>query len=399
MRVLLNGLAALKPKTGVGHHVVQLHRQLESNAPDASFTLYPGQRIGSWIASANRPAPPKSPGKPRSSRTNFLAALRGSVKEFAKLASAIHFRGYARSFGFDLYHEPNFVPYCSHLPTVVTVHDLSVVRFPQWHPADRVRFHDRHFHRGIERAEHIIVVSEAVRRETIELLGVPPHRVTAVHNGLHPGFRPAASEEVAAVRERLQLPGKYFLSVGTIEPRKNLGTVMRAYADLPRSLREACPLVLAGPWGWKSDAEREFFESTGKAAGIRHLGYVPDADLPGLYAGASALLYPSFYEGFGFPPLEMLAVGGTVIASTDPAVREVMGEHATLLPAQDLVAWRDAMRRQILEPTPGSAARRIAHAGNFTWDRAAHETLAVYRQVLGIAEKSADSPASPRAAA
>ena len=383
MRVLLNGLAALKP-----HHVVQLHAHLQSHNPSDAFTLYPGDRVGGWVKRFNQPKP--TGGAKKCSRPGLSAKLRETAKELAKLASAVHFEGYARTFPFDLYHEPNFVPYRSHLPTVVTVHDLSVVRFPQWHPTDRVRFHDRHFRRGLERADHVIVVSEAVRREVIELLGISPHRVTAVHNGVNPGFRPQSAETIAGVRARHNLPTSYFLCVGTIEPRKNLAAVMRAYADLPASVREACPLLLAGPWGWKSEADREYFDTTAAPAGARHLGYVPDADLPGLYAGATALLYPSHYEGFGFPPVEMLAVGGTVLASTDPAVREVVGPHARLLPPDDLSGWRDAMREVAANPAVSATtkANRVAHARTFSWDRAACETMAVYRQVLGLAAES-----------
>jgi alpha-1,3-rhamnosyl/mannosyltransferase len=385
MRVLLNGLAALKPKTGVGHHVAQLHAHLQSHTPADQFTLYPGDRVGGWVKRFNKPKPTGGGKKP--ARPGFAAKLRESAKEVAKLASAVHFEAYSRSFPFDLYHEPNFVPYRSHLPTVVTVHDLSVVRFPQWHPTDRVRFHDRHFRRGLERADHVIVVSEAVRQETIELLGIPPNRVTAVHNGVNPGIRPQSADAIAGVRARHNLPTSYFLCVGTIEPRKNLAAVMRAFVDLPASIREMCPLVLAGPWGWKSEADREYFDTVAAPAGACHLGYVPDADLPALYAGATALLYPSHYEGFGFPPVEMLAVGGTVLASTDPAVREVVGSHARLLPPDDVAGWRDAMREVAANPivSASTKANRIAHARTFSWDRAARETMAVYRQVLGLA--------------
>lgn len=393
MRVLLNGLAALKPKTGVGHHVTQLHRHLAADFPADRFALYPGDRIGGLIAKFNRPAPRESGGRPKSGGVG--KHLRESAKVLAKLASAVHFRGYAGAFGFDLYHEPNFVPYRSALPTVVTVHDLSVVRFPQWHPVDRVRFHDRHFRRGLETAAHVVVVSEAVRREAIDVLGLRPDRVTAVHNGVNPAFRPQTPEQVADVRTRHGLPPRYFLCIGTIEPRKNVGAVLRAFVDLPANLREACPLVLAGPWGWKSDADRAYFAETAAPAGARHLGYVPDADLPGLYAGAAALLYPSFYEGFGFPPVEMLAVGGAVVASTDPAVQEVVGRHAKLVPADDLEGWRDALREIAANPDPVAPNRAgIAHAATFTWDRAARETMAVYREVLGLpAEKSARAAA------
>jgi alpha-1,3-rhamnosyl/mannosyltransferase len=311
--------------------------------------------------------------------------VRSLVTTAAKAAYRAHFQLIARRRGFDLYHEPNFVPFDTPLPTVATVHDLSVFLYPQWHPADRVRFHDRHFARGLARAKHVVVVSESVRREAIRHLGLNPDDVTAVHNGIGDHFRPQTADAVRAVQTRLGLPPRYFLCVGTIEPRKNLAMLMRAFCDLPPDVRASCPLVLAGGWGWRADAERDVFESEGRRRGVVHLGYVADADLPGLYGGAAALLYPSHYEGFGLPPVEMLACGGAVVASTADAVREVVGRHADLLDPLDLAGWRDAMRRVATDPDSAAALARggVAHARRFTWSAAAGKTLDVYQRVLG----------------
>jgi alpha-1,3-rhamnosyl/mannosyltransferase len=320
--------------------------------------------------------------------------------DLAKAAYRVHFQAAAGWGNFDLYHEPNFVPIDTHLPTVVTVHDLSVVLHPERHPADRVAFHEKHFHRGIAAADHVIVVSESIREEVMATLGLPADRVTAVHNGIGHQFRPQASEVVEALRRKLNLPSRYFLAVGTIEPRKNIATILRAFCDLPTSIREACPIVLAGGWGWKSERERDLFEDEARHRGVIHLGYVDDADLPAIYSGADALLYPSFYEGFGLPPVEMLACGGAVIASTAAAVREVVGGHAVLLESHDLDGWREAMRRAVAEPGWLDSTRSggQAHASPFTWEAAARRTTAVYRQVLGLEAVSAET-ASHRAAA
>lgn len=393
MRVILNGVSAVKPKTGVGHTTANLHAALLELGTDDRFWLYPGEAIGRAMRRVvGKPQPPgRGPSirasgrsgqdsRPRSSRFPW----RKHLVEFAKAAYRVHFQTVARWGGFDLYHEPNFVPVRTHLPTVVTVHDLSVLLFPEWHPADRVAFHERHFRRGVETADHVIVVSESVRQEVLDLLSLPPHRVTAIHNGIGGQFQPQSPETVERVRQKFGLPARYTLVVGTIEPRKNVRMLIRAFCDLPPAIRNACPLVLAGGWGWKSEPERELFEEEARDKGAMHLGYVPDADLPALYAGAAAQLYPSFYEGFGLPPIEMLACGGTVIASTAAAVKEVVGRHALLLDPHDLVAWREAMRRVAAEPSSFDADREsgMTHAGRFTWNRAAQKTLSVYRKVL-----------------
>lgn len=398
MRVIVNGVSTLKPKTGVGHTTANLHRALaEGAAPDDSFWLYPGRALSQL---AGRLVGRAGGGGRGGVRGEGGSALKGLLKEGAKAAYRAHLRAAARWGRYDLYHEPNFVPVRTHLPTVVTVHDLSVVLHPEWHPADRVAFHTRHFAAGLRQADHVVVVSESVRRELIAELGFPARRVTAVLNGISDSYQPQPAEVVTALRARLGLPDRYVLAVGTIEPRKNLLTLLRAFCDLPAALREACPLVLAGGWGWKSEPEREFFEAEARDKGVRHLGYVADADLPGLYAGAAALAYPSFYEGFGLPPIEMLATGGGVIASTADAVREVVRGHARLVDPLDLTGWRDALRAVAADPAALDPYRRggVAHARGFTWAAAAEQTLAVYRSVLGKVPR-ASRPSSARAAA
>ncbi len=376
MRVLINGLSTLKAKTGVGHHIADLYAALSPADPASEFTLYPGEMLRDLAVrkkSKTQAGPVKSGG--------LRAELVGAGVAAAKLGIRAHFAAYSRSFPFDLYHEPNFVPLPTALPTVVTVHDLSVLKFPEWHPADRVRHHEAHFLRGLKRAQHVIVVSDAVRREMIAELHFPVDRVSTVHNGIGPQFAPPSSEEIEFVRRSLGLPEKFFLCVGTVEPRKNLGTVIRAFIDLPAPVRAACPLVLAGPWGWRAETDRELFEGPGRAAGARHLGYVPAAQLPALYGAARVLLYPSHYEGFGLPAVEMLACGGAVLASTAAALKEVMGPIGQLLEPLDLPAWREAMRLAATDDGYLAELKRggLEHASQFNWARAAGETLAVYR--------------------
>ncbi len=385
MRVVLNGLAALKPKTGVGHHVAELAAALAAAHPGAVWQ-YPGER---WAVPGGRTS-----GSDGASRRG-TAVVKTALKAAGRAALQVHFATVTRRAGFDLYHEPNFLPFASPLPTVVTVHDLSVIRFPQWHPADRVAQHQRRLAAAVRRAAHVITVSEAVRAETLAAFGVPPDRVTAVPNGVGQQFRPLPAFEVAAVIKRLGLPSRFFLCVGTVEPRKNLGVVLRAFAALPEAVRRVCPLVLAGPWGWRAEAERQLFDDLARPAGAMHLGYVAAADLPAVYNATTGLLYPSFYEGFGMPPTEMLACGGAVLASTDPAVREVCGRHAACLDPHDLDGWRTAMSYLATDDGYGQELRAggVEHAAQFTWARAAAETWAVYERVLS---RGAGRPATRR---
>jgi alpha-1,3-rhamnosyl/mannosyltransferase len=181
------------------------------------------------------------------------------------------------------------------------------------------------------------------------------------------------------------LPPRYLLCLGTIEPRKNVLTLLRAYCALPAALRERWPLVLAGAWGWNTEAVADYFHAEARHRGVLHLGYVADAHLAAVYNGARALVYPSRYEGFGLPPLEMMACGGAVLASTAEALAETVGGQAHLVHPEDVDGWRAALARVLTDDNWWRALRQgaMAHARRFTWDRCAEETWAVYRTVLG----------------
>jgi glycosyltransferase involved in cell wall biosynthesis len=380
VRVLMNGLPTLKRKTGVGHYVAELHAALARQFPADEFTLTPGD----FARAATRQLPRASGGSSGGQRSPIQSAVTGLVKRAARDAAALHFAAYSRHFPFDIYHETNFVPPPTGLPTVLNVHDLSVLLYPEWHPADRVGHHRRKFLDGLRRADRVLTISDAVKRELVTHCGTDPARVTTIYCGVGPEFRPHSADELAAARRRLDLPDRYFLSVGTVEPRKNLAMLFAAYCDLPDGVRSRVPLLVAGPWGWKSEPVRDFYESVGKAKGIRHLGYVADGDRPALYASATALVYPSFYEGFGLPPAEMLACGGRVIASTADAVREVCGDVAEYLDPADRDAWRATLLAAAKSPE-GSAevlTARVRRASLYTWDRAAVETRTVYDAVI-----------------
>ncbi len=375
MTVAFNALAALKRKTGVGQYVAQLAAALPAELPTGALRLYPGETLSAWVGRLQSRTRPGGGGPARAGR---LAPL----KPLARKLLAHHFRLWAR--GARLYHEPNFLPFATRLPTVVTVHDLSVMRHPEWHPADRVAAHRAEFPAALRRADAVVAVSAAVRSELLGEFGVDAAKVFAVVNGLDPAMTPQSPETLARVRAAYDLPERYFLAVGTVEPRKNLGVALRAFARLPEALRRDCPLILAGPWGWRSEPERALFDAEARPAGARHLGYVPGPDLPALYELAHCLVYPSHYEGFGLPLLEMLAFGGHVLSSGAEAVRETAGPYATALAATDLDAWVAAMATVAASGRPADASQRVEYARGFSWARSARQTAAVYRGLVRL---------------
>lgn len=380
MRVILNQSTALGAKTGIGQYTVELLTELRRQAPYDTFDVFPPswwgslRRLGSYLRPSRKPDNGAKAGVVSTRLRAFGdRALAGCLRVTTALSS------------YDLYHEPNIVPLPSALPTVATIQDLSVLVHPKWHPADRVAFYERQFAGGLAQCRHLIAISEFTRREVMRVLGVPGERIMATPLGVRADLQLLSGEERAPTLARLGLPREYLLFVGTIEPRKNLGMLMRAFCDLPASLRERCPLVLAGSWGWNAAEFREYYEQEGRAKGVVHLGYVADENLGALYSGARALVFPSHYEGFGLPPLEMMACGGAVLASTAGALVEVVGVKAHLTDANDLVGWRGAMHRVIVDDAWRDALRdgAVAFARQYSWERCARQTLDVYRVVIG----------------
>jgi glycosyltransferase involved in cell wall biosynthesis len=388
MRVLVNHLTAVGRKTGIGHYADQLVRCLREQIGDGSIDCFaPGwyqqvQDAWEWAGARFRRRPPGPVGGPGGLKSRLI----GWVRQAALHATAWHFRRTARRGRYDLYHEPNYVPLPCDLPTVATILDLSVLLYPEWHPADRVAHFERYFHRGLGRCAHFLTISESGRQEIIRTLGIAPERITCAYVGVRPGLGPLPREEVEGTLRELGLPPRYLLYLGTIEPRKNVLRLLHAYCSLPAAVRDEWPLVLVGGWGWNSADVAEYLHGEARHRGVLHLGYAAERHVAAIYNGARALVYPSVYEGFGLPPVEMMACGGAVLASTAAALVETVGSRAHLVAPEDTDGWRDALLRVVRDDEWWHSLRRGVEevARPFTWDRCAADTLRVYRAVCGL---------------
>jgi alpha-1,3-rhamnosyl/mannosyltransferase len=391
VRVIVNELQMLKQRTGIGHYTAELLRSLRSLAADDQIDGFPT----GWLRRATALSYRLGGGviQGQAGRSNGQQQ-RGLVGRFVSATLAKFRDGYqeflARRFlrrcaaNYDLYHEPNYLPMPADCPVLATLHDLSLLLHPHWHPVDRVRRFEARLPEVLARCTHFLADTESVRQEVIDCLGVSPHCITRVHMGVRSDLRRMPARVVERGLRELGLPRDYLLYLGTIEPRKNVLRLMQVYCGLPDPVRARWPLVLAGGWGWNAGEVRQYLDEVGRHRGVLHLGYVADQHLPVLYNGARALLFPTYYEGFGLPPLEMMACGGAVIASTAAAVREVAGRQAHLIDPEDSDGWRSAMLRVISDDDWRQSLREgaIQAAQPYTWERCAAETLQVYRLVF-----------------
>jgi alpha-1,3-rhamnosyl/mannosyltransferase len=403
MRVLVSEIPTFGAKTGIGHYTQELIRCLREQAGTDQIAGF----APPWIASERikRILAPDRGAKasaslsqlPPTLKHKLRAAARAFLGSFNGRLTALWFRACWELGNYQLYHEPNFIPVASNVDTVATIHDLSALLHPEWHPIARVRRFEREFERGLRRCRHFFAISESARQEIIRTCHIPPERITRTYMGVRRDLKPMPRHHVDLVLKKLGLPHQFLLHVGTIEPRKNVHMLLRAYCALPAALRERYPLVLVGRWGWNMDDALRFYHDEARPRGVLHLGYVPDEHIAALYNGARALLFPTFYEGFGIPPIEMMACGGAVIASTAAAVRETVGAQAHLVDPLDEEAWTRALRLAIEDDDWWLALRAGATsvAARYTWDQCAADTLRVYRSLCGRGEpQSGPEPAA-----
>lgn len=288
--------------------------------------------------------------------------------------------------GIDLLHVTYVAPPIGACPYVPTVHDISYEFFPQFFPP-----HVRWMLRTLvpltmRRAPRIITVSEHARREIAARYRLPLERIVVTYEAADERYSPVTDvDQLAAMRARYGLGARYLLALGNLQPRKNLARLVEAYADLRRHNRLiGVQLVLAGKAQWRESELFGVVARNGLIEDVLFPGYIDDADLPALYSGAEAFVYPSIYEGFGLPPLEAMACGTPVVCSNAASLPEVVGDAALMIEPHSTVALAEALL-QVTE-NPGCRAdlvsrgrRRVA---KFTWRSCAEQTLAVYRSVL-----------------
>lgn len=375
MRVILLGDAVKYPPTGIGRYIVRLFEQFQKEGFD--IALWKNGLLEK--VDFNELANPSSKPTWQGSLIAFLRRFPWVAFWLSEVRQFLRNRLFKRSVAGALVHGPSYELHDHNGPRVVTIHDLSVFSWAHCHPPDRVLRMQHVIEQSIKKAHRILTDSEFNRAELLQHFSISPERVVAV---------PLACDERFSPQARLQdglsgLPsGQYGLFIGTIEPRKNLEILLRAWRDLPRELRQKHPLVVAGSHGWQSAGLHEQMERAASEGWLKYLGYVADTDLPSLYAHAAVFCFPSWYEGFGLPVLEAMSTGVPVICSDAACMPEVGGDAVYYAKPDDQGAWTSAIEMMLtqLEVAKAFSEAGTVRAKQFSWSRTAAETRAVYAQ-------------------
>jgi glycosyltransferase involved in cell wall biosynthesis len=372
MAYLLHGGTSYRA-AGVSRYSYELLRHLPGVRPDYRYVAFVGQDAPPLEGVLER-RPPLPTSNPLARITWEQVGL--SVDPAARRVDLLH-------------GTVNVIPLLYRGPTVVTVHDLSFVRVP-----DRLRRAKVHYLRtavalSLLRATRVIAVSNHTRQDLLDWLHLPEENVSVVHSGVDPAFRPLPPCEVQRFREQTLDGHPYILHVGTLEPRKNLDVLIRAFAAARREAELPHLLVLVGASGWMDGHLREIVRDLGVAEVVRFIGYVERTDLPLWYNGADLFAYPSAYEGFGLPVLEAMACGVPTIASSASALVEVAGGACLTVVPGSQEELQHAIVRLLGD---GELHERLRQAGlfraaAFSWDRTASATVEVYEQAIGAARR------------
>ncbi len=369
MRIGIDARLVYYSRAGIGQYIMRLAEALASlDAHHHEFVLLQSRKDRTQIVNGNNFSRISSwtPSHHRLEQTAFRLEI-GRLR-------------------LDLLHSPDFIPpFRRNCRSVITVHDLAFLLYPHFLTKEAARYYGQ-IDQAVRLTDHIIAVSESTRRDTVNLLGVPERKITVIHEAANPIYRQVNAVEARRhVADKYGLEDEYILFVSTIEPRKNLPGLLQSYRKLLDDYKRPEKLVLAGSPGWLSEEVQDTVDNLNLDDQVRFLGRIPSNHLVHLYNAARLLVHPSFYEGFGLPPLEAMTCGTPTIVSNVSALPEVVGDAAILVDPHDIDGLTVAMWRVLYDEDLRASliSKGLKRASKFSWKRAARETLDVYRQVVG----------------
>jgi glycosyltransferase involved in cell wall biosynthesis len=368
MRIAFDGTTLQPHQTGVGYYTEHLLRHLLLEAPQDEFVVLSNRPV--WASS------------PLPDRVRILPGYRFPIRNVWMQTLLPAALGRIRP---DVAHFTNSIaPLAKRVPAVITIHDMTLNLFPRLHPLRKQVLTRPLVALAARQADAIITVSYSARRDILRLTGVPAHRVHVIHEAAAPAFQPIHDREcLESVRHRYGLGERIILYVGTIEPRKNLPRLIEAYGRLHRAGDLPHQLVCVGPQGWGYQEVQHCIDALELGEAVRLTGYVPFADLAPLYNLSEIFVFPSLYEGFGLPVIEAMACGIPVITAANSSFREIVDGAAEAIDPLKTDAIAEALLRlsQDAERRRELGRNGLRRAQEFSWARAARETLTVYREV------------------
>ena len=393
MKLILNAEALRPPITGVGNYTFHLLEEYLKGELVEDVYCFSGTHWLKGHAQRENTAALKAEAEKSEKSIGEIAVkqLRDAVgkipgsKALYSLVMDKRFERTANDICDAVYHETNYVlkPYAG--ACVTTVHDLSHIRHPQFHPPHLVEWLERYLPLSLARADRIITVSDLVRHEVLEHFDLPENKVCTIYEGVEKRYMPRSESQTSTVLSSFGLLHKqYVLLVATLEPRKGIDVLLDAWCLLPQALRSAFPLVMTGSSGWKNSALLDRISVLIAGGTVRHLGYVSADVLPILFSGAAVFTYPSVYEGFGLPVLDAMSSGVPVICRARTSMAEFAqgscllcdtGEPEELAEKLEILLESQAARYEW-------GNKGIAQAAQFSWERCAAETTEIYRQIL-----------------
>lgn len=366
-KIIINGIPLLSQLTGIGRYTYEVAKRLDEQVFE--YRYFYGYHSKKLLHPSDH-----QDIKSLKSLISRFSILKRIVRKVLRVSGKVFAPSY------NLYWEPNFIPNdgIKAKKTVTSVHDFSFILHKDFHPKERIKYFEENFFQNIYRSNIIITGSEFSKQEILDRLDFKEENVRVIYHGVrHDVFK-----KIDDIKLNFDLPKKFIFSVGSIEPRKNLIGLLGAYNNLNDEIKQEYKLVIAGFKGWENKEIMQIIEKNKEF--ITYLGYISDEELAGVYNKASCFVYPSFYEGFGLPPLEAMACGTPVICSNVSSLPEVGGEAVVYCDPYSVEDIKNKIESVLLDENLQKelSLKGLEQAQKFTWEKSAQEHIKIFNELL-----------------
>lgn len=359
----------LSPFTGIARYTYENSKRIKQSYNYSVYFnyIYPSKNL---LENRDKKTKRKSP-------INFLSKNRFLKKYNRRFINTINILNYKT---YDIYWQPNMIPnpHIKAKKIVSTVHDLSFLHYPKSHPKERIEYFEKYFVKQVLKSNYIITGSNFTKEEIVKYLDFDPDKVRVIYHGIdHNLYKKYQKHILNKTKQKFNLPDNFLLFVGSIEPRKNLLTLLKAFNSLEEKLKQKYPLFLVGASGWQND---DILQEINQSPNINYIGYIKDEELPHIYNLATVFIYPSLYEGFGIPPLEAMACATPTIVSNTTSMPEVCQNATLYINPLDISDIKDKillllknqnLQRELIE-------KGLQRAKKFTWEKSALKHMELF---------------------